>query len=49
MNAYGGPPMTLGNAAAAQVRFMVWWLDCPHSRKWASGFPPTEQIDRYVG
>ena len=24
VNAYRGPPMTLGNAAAAQVRFIVW-------------------------
>ena len=24
MNAYSGPPMTLGNAAEARVRFIVW-------------------------
>ncbi len=30
MNAYRGPPMTLGNAAAAQVRLIVWCLDCRH-------------------
>ena len=28
MNRYTGPPMTLGNAAAAKVRFLVWCLDC---------------------
>lgn len=30
MNAYNGSPMTLGNAAAAHVRFVVWCLDCAH-------------------
>ena len=30
MNAYHGPPMTLGNAATAKVRFIVWCLDCSH-------------------
>ena len=25
-----GPPMTLGNAAAAQVRLIVWCPDCRH-------------------
>ncbi len=30
MNAYSGPPMTLCNAAAAKVRFIVWCLDCRH-------------------
>jgi Molybdopterin oxidoreductase len=30
MNAYHGPPMTLGNAAAARVRLIVWCLDCRH-------------------
>ena len=28
MNAYNGPPMTLGNAAAARVRLIVWCADC---------------------
>jgi hypothetical protein len=28
MNAYHGPPMTLGNAAAAKVRLIVWCRDC---------------------
>jgi hypothetical protein len=30
MTAYHGPPMTLGNAAAASVRLLVWCLDCGH-------------------
>ena len=30
MNAYQGPAMTLGNAATARVRFIVWCLDCAH-------------------
>jgi hypothetical protein len=30
MNAYDGPPMTLGNAAAAKVRLIVWCRDCQH-------------------
>ena len=25
-----GPPMTLGNAAAARVRLVVWCKDCRH-------------------
>jgi rubredoxin len=25
-----GPPMTLGNAAAARVRLIVWCKDCQH-------------------
>jgi hypothetical protein len=25
-----GPPMTLGGAAAAQVRLIVWCKDCAH-------------------
>jgi hypothetical protein len=28
--AHSGPPMTLGNAAAACVRLIVWCLDCQH-------------------
>lgn len=27
---YIGPPMTLGNAAAARVRLIIWCLDCRH-------------------
>ena len=30
MKPYRGPPMTLGNAAAAKVRLIVWCLDCRH-------------------
>jgi hypothetical protein len=30
VNAYSGTPMTLGNAAAARVRLIVWCLDCRH-------------------
>jgi rubredoxin len=28
MKPYRGPPMTLGNAAAAHVRFQVWCKGC---------------------
>ena len=30
MKSYAGPPMTLGNAAAARVRLIVWCKDCRH-------------------
>ena len=30
MKSYPDPPMTLGGAAAAQVRFIVWCKDCQH-------------------
>ena len=30
MKSYPGPPMTLGNAAAAQVRLIVWCKECQH-------------------
>ena len=30
MKPYRGSPMTLGNAAAAQVRLVVWCKDCQH-------------------
>ena len=30
MNSYSGPPMTLGNAAAAMVLLIVWCRDCGH-------------------
>jgi len=30
MKPYRGPPMTLGSAAAAKVRFMVWCKACGH-------------------
>jgi len=28
MEAYPGPPMTLGNATATRVRLIVWCKDC---------------------
>ena len=30
MKRHAGPPMTLGNAAAARVRLIVWCKDCRH-------------------
>jgi hypothetical protein len=30
MKSPSGPPMTLGAAAAAQVRLIVWCRDCQH-------------------
>jgi len=30
MKSEPGPPMTLGNAAAAHVRLIVWCRDCGH-------------------
>ena len=30
MKSEPGPPMTLGGAAAAQVRLIVWCKDCRH-------------------
>jgi hypothetical protein len=30
MKSQPGPPMTLGNAAAARVRLIVWCKDCRH-------------------
>jgi hypothetical protein len=43
MNAYRGPPMTLGNAATAKVRFIVWCLDCQHQVE----PDPAEMVARY--
>jgi hypothetical protein len=43
MNAYTGPPMTLGNAAVAQVRLIVWCLDCRHQVEPG----PAEMAERY--
>jgi hypothetical protein len=40
---YGGPPMTLGNAAAAQVRLIVWCVDCRHQVE----PDPAEMAERY--
>jgi len=30
MLSYDGPPMTLGNAAVARVRLIVWCKECQH-------------------
>jgi hypothetical protein len=30
VNRYTGPPMTLGGAASARVRLIVWCRDCRH-------------------
>ena len=38
-----GPPMTLGNAAAARVRFIVWCKDCQHQVE----PDPAEMAQRY--
>jgi hypothetical protein len=43
VNAYSGPSMTLGNAAAAQVRLIVWCLDCRHQAE----PDPAEMAERY--
>jgi hypothetical protein len=45
MNAYRGPPMTLGNAAAARVRLIVWCLDCRHQVR----PDPAEMAERLRG
>jgi hypothetical protein len=39
---YSGPPMTLGNAAAARVRLIVWCLDCHQVEP-----DPAEMAERY--
>jgi hypothetical protein len=38
-----GPPMTLGNAAAAKVRLIVWCKACQHQVE----PDPTEMAERY--
>ena len=43
MKPYQGPPMTLGNAATATVRLIVWCLDCDHRAE----PDPAEQAQRY--
>jgi hypothetical protein len=43
VSAYRGPPMTLGNAAAAHVRLIVWCLDCHHQVE----PDPAEMAERY--
>ena len=40
---YSGPPMILGNAAAAHVRLIVWYLDCRHQVE----PDPAEMVERY--
>jgi hypothetical protein len=37
------PPMTLGNAAAARVRLIVWCRDCRHQVE----PDPAEMAERY--
>lgn len=43
VNSYSGPPMTLGNAAEARVRLIVWCRDCGHQVE----PDPIEQAQRY--
>jgi hypothetical protein len=43
MKSEPGPPMTLGNAAAAQVRFIVWCLEC----RYQAEPDPAEMARRY--
>ena len=43
MKSYRGPPMTLGNAATARVRFLVWCLDC----RYRAEPDPTEMAEHY--
>jgi hypothetical protein len=43
VNSYTGPPMTLGNAAAARVRLIVWCTECRHRVE----PDPAEQARRY--
>jgi hypothetical protein len=45
MSRYNGPPITLGNAATAHVRLIVWCLDCWHQVE----PDPAEQATRYGG
>jgi hypothetical protein len=43
MKPYRGPPMTLGNAAAAGVRLVVWCRDCGRQVE----PDPAEMAERY--
>jgi hypothetical protein len=43
MQSQPGPPMTLGNAAAARVRLIVWCKDCRHQVE----PDPAEMAQRY--
>jgi hypothetical protein len=45
MKSEPGPPMTLGGAAAALVRFIVWCKDCAHQVE----PDPAEEAVRYGG
>jgi hypothetical protein len=42
-SSYTGPPMTLGNAAMAGVRLIVWCRDCHHLVE----PDPAEQAEQY--
>ena len=44
MKSQPGPPMTLGDAAAAQVRLIVWCKACQHQVE----PDPAEMAARYV-
>jgi hypothetical protein len=43
MKFYSGPPMTLGNAAATQIRLIVWCNGCGHKVE----PDPAEIVKRY--
>jgi hypothetical protein len=43
VNRYTGPPMTLGAAASARVRLIVWCRDCRHQVE----PDPAEMAQRY--
>jgi hypothetical protein len=43
MKPYRGPPMTLGNGAAAHVRLIVWCKDCGRRIE----PDPAERVQRY--
>jgi hypothetical protein len=43
VNRYTGPPMTLGGAAAARVRLIVWCRDCQHQVE----PDPAAMVERY--
>ena len=49
MKGYSGPPMTLGNAAPAGVRLVVWCRGCgrqvePTLAKWSSATAPRQPV-----
>ena len=43
MKPYSGPPMTLGSAAVAKARIIVWCRGCQHSVE----PDPAEMVERY--